>query len=81
MPTRFFFEPPRQKAKPRLNLKSLLVRCPTTSRLTDTGETIDEKLWPKARVKNKKFTCAHCGSVHSWTKEDVVLGRPLRDGR
>jgi hypothetical protein len=81
MPTRFFFEPPRPKTKSRPNIKSLLVRCPSTSRLTDTGQTIDEKLWPTARVKNQKFTCAHCGSVHSWTKTDVVLGRPVRDGR
>ena len=25
----------------------------------------------------KTVTCAHCGAVHSWTKADVVLGRPV----
>lgn len=57
-------------------MKSLLVRCPATSKLTDTGQTIAEKSWPTARLKNGKFTCTHCGSVHIWTKKDVILGRP-----
>jgi hypothetical protein len=56
----------------------LLVRCPSTSKLTDTGRTVKEKLWPTAKVKTQKFTCAHCGGVHTWTKDDVVLGRPLQ---
>jgi hypothetical protein len=78
-PVRFYFDPPRP-AKPKrgAGVKSLLVRCPTTSRLTDTGQTIDEKLWPEAKLKNQKVTCSHCGAVHSWAKKDVVLGRPLR---
>jgi len=53
------------------------VRCPSTSKLTDTGRTIEQKLWPAAKVKGQKFICAHCGAVHSWTKADVVLGRPV----
>jgi hypothetical protein len=77
MPTRFFFEPPRRpKAKPHLILKRLLVRCPSTSRLTDTGQTIEEVHWPTTKVKTQKIACVHCGGVHSWKKEDVVLGRP-----
>ena len=76
---RFYFDPPRP-AKPArgANIKSLLVRCPATSRLTDTGQTIDEQLWPTAKVKSQKVNCLHCGSVHSWTKKDVVLGRKTR---
>ena len=58
-------------------MKSLLVRCPSTSKLTDTGQTVDEKRWATARVKNQKLTCAHCGAVHTWTKKDVILGRPM----
>ena len=78
-PVRFFFDPPRRaKVKQGSTMKSLLIRCPTTSRLTDTGQTIEEKLWAAAKVKSQKLTCSHCGSVHSWTKKDVVLGRPLR---
>jgi hypothetical protein len=77
MPQRFYFEPPQRKAKAKIGIKSLLVRCPSTSRLTDTGRTIEEKLWPAAKVKRQKFTCAHCGKIHSWEKADVVLGRPI----
>jgi hypothetical protein len=58
-------------------MKSLLVRCPSTSKLTDTGRTIEEKRWSAAKVKTQKLTCAHCGKIHSWSKADVVLGRPL----
>jgi hypothetical protein len=78
MGTRFFFDPPRRrpKAKSGLNIKSLLVRCPSTSKLTDTGKTIEEKLWGTTKVKTQKLTCAHCGKVHTWTKQDVILGRP-----
>ena len=79
MAVRFYFDPPRPvKVNNRSSIKSLLVRCPATSRLTDTGQTIEEKLWPAAKVKNQKVSCSHCGSVHVWTKKDVVLGRPLR---
>jgi hypothetical protein len=59
-------------------MKSLLVRCPTTSKLTDTGQTVAEDLWPTAKVKSQKFNCSHCGRIHAWAKKDVVLGRPLR---
>ena len=77
MPSRFLFDRPRPRPKKgALNIKSLLVRCPSTSKLTDTGRTIEEKLWPDAKMKPQKFTCAHCGAVHNWTKADVVLGRP-----
>jgi hypothetical protein len=79
---RFFFDPPRRtKTKVGPSIKSLLVRCPSTSKLTDTGQTIEEKCWATARVKNQKFTCVHCGSVHAWTKKDVILGRPIRMSR
>jgi hypothetical protein len=78
MARRFYFDPPRRpKAKTGTDLKSLLVRCPSTSKLTDTGRTIEHKRWPAAKVVRQKFTCAHCGAVHSWTKEDVILGRPV----
>ena len=78
MATRFYFDPPRRpKIKAGANIKSMLVRCPSTSKLTDTGETIEERLWSTAKLKVQKFTCAHCGGVHTWRKGDVVLGRPI----
>jgi len=82
MATRFLFDPPRRpKAKVGPNLKSLLVRCPSTSKLTDTGQTMEEKRWRIARVKTQSFTCAHCGGIHTWTKKDVILGRPISINR
>ncbi len=56
-------------------MKRLLVRCPSTSKLTATGQTIKEELWADAKVKNQKFKCAHCGQTHTWAKKDVVLAR------
>jgi len=77
MARRFYFEPPQRRPKPKAgaDLKSLLVRCPSTAKLTDTGRTIEQKRWSGAKMKRQKFICAHCGAVHSWTKADVVLGR------
>ena len=75
----FYFGQPRPaKTKPGSNIKSVLVRCPTTSRLTDTGQTVEQDAWSSAEVKRQKVTCSHCGEVHTWEKKDVVLGRPVR---
>lgn len=78
METRFVFGAPKPvKVLPNGKIKSLLVRCPTTSKLTDTGKTIEEKLWPAIKLETDSFACTHCGQVHTWSKADVVLGRPL----
>jgi 5-methylcytosine-specific restriction endonuclease McrA len=77
METRFLFDPPRKPKPKGPTLKSLLVRCPTTSKLTDTGKTIEEERWATIKLKTQKLTCAHCGSVHAWSKDDVILGRPM----
>jgi hypothetical protein len=78
MATRFYFDPPRRRPKKNApSIKSLLVRCPSTSKLTDTGRTIEEQQWQTATVKAQKFTCVHCGKVHAWSKDDVILGRTI----
>jgi hypothetical protein len=64
---------PREKTGPVI--KRLLVRCPSTAKLTPTGQTIEEQLWADVKVKTQKVTCPHCHQVHSWTKKDVVLAR------
>lgn len=71
----YFGEPKLRKAPSAAIIKRLLVRCPATSRLTPTGQTIDEQLWTAARLKGGKFTCPHCHKPHSWKKSDVVLAR------
>jgi hypothetical protein len=75
MARRFYFEPAKRLAKPNAgaDLKNLLLHCPSTSKLTDTGRTIEQKLWPAAKVKRQKFGCAHRGAVHSWTKQTLCL--------
>jgi len=76
MAMRFYFDPPRRRPKkPGPTMRSLLVRCPSTSKLTDTGRTMEEKRWQTAKVKGQKVICSHCGKVHTWAKKDVILGR------
>ena len=73
---RYYFDKPRpRKEIPAIVIKRILVRCPATSRLTETGQTIDEQLWTGAKLKASRLTCPHCHRVHSWTKKDVVLAR------
>jgi len=64
---------PKEKTGPII--KRILVRCPSTAKLTPTGQTIEESLWATAKVKSHKISCPHCQQVHSWTKKDVVLAR------
>jgi len=56
-------------------IKRILVRCPSTAKLTATGQTVDEELWEQTKPKKHKVNCAHCAQVHDWTKKDVVLAR------
>ena len=56
-------------------IKRILVRCAATARLTNTGQTIEERLFDSMNLTNNEFTCVHCGQVHRWTKKDVVLAR------
>ncbi len=56
-------------------IKRILVRCPSTSKLTPTGETVEEALWDTTKLKLPRKTCPHCQQIHSWTKKDVVLAR------
>ena len=72
---KFFGPATPRKVKSGPIIKRLLVRCPSTAKLTPTGRTIDEKLWAAAKVKNQKFACPHCRQTHTWTKKDVVLAR------
>jgi hypothetical protein len=66
--------PPTAKKKGPI-IKRILVRCPSTAKLTPTGQTIEEQLWPTTKVKSQRLGCSHCGQVHTWNKKDVVLAR------
>jgi hypothetical protein len=56
-------------------IKRILVRCPATSKLTPTGQTVEEEAWGETKLKEHKVTCPHCRGTHAWTKKDVVLAR------
>lgn len=56
-------------------IKRVLVRCPSTAKLTVTGQTVEEDNWGQTKLKQHKGTCPHCQGTHSWTKKDVVLAR------
>jgi hypothetical protein len=55
--------------------KRVLVRCPATSKLIPTGQTVEEELWPDTKLKEHKAPCPHCRGTHAWAKKDVVLAR------
>src|SRR4029077_7652041 len=59
-------------------IKRLLIRCPSTAKLTPSGQTIREDLWIKAKIKTTKLNCPHCGESHNWSKIDVCLARETR---
>jgi hypothetical protein len=71
----FYFAEPATPRKAPTTSRRLLIRCPATSRLVATGQTIEEALWPATRSKSGKTTCPHCDKVHSWAKKDVILAR------
>jgi len=56
-------------------IKRILVRCPSTGKLTPTGRTVEEAAWEQTTLERPRLTCPHCRQVHSWTKKDVVLAR------
>jgi hypothetical protein len=56
-------------------IKRILVRCPSTAKLTPTGQTVEEESWGDTKLKEHKVTCPHCQGKHAWTKKDVVLAR------
>jgi hypothetical protein len=72
--TKFFLA--RSQKKPTgAVIKRVLVRCPSTGKLTATGQTTNDEAWPKVRFKPPSGNCPHCRRDHSWKKEDVILAR------
>jgi hypothetical protein len=71
----FFMTPAAPKTPKGPIIKRLLIRCPSTAKLTPSGQTIKEELWADAKIKSHRLSCPHCQQVHTWTKKDVVLAR------
>ena len=57
------------------DIKRILVRCSRTAKLILTGQTVKESEFESMRLTNNKLTCIHCGEVHRWSRENVVLAR------
>ncbi len=49
------------------------VRCPKTSMPVDTGLHSSQDAWQTTDYTNKRFLCAACGEVHTWSKPDAWL--------
>jgi len=58
-----------------LATKRILVRCPSTGKLSPTGKVVKEALWDETKLKLPRLACPHCREIHAWTKKDVVLAR------
>jgi hypothetical protein len=56
-------------------IKRILMRCPSTGKLIETGRTVKEAAWESTKLDRPRLTCPHCRQVHKWTKKDVVLAR------
>lgn len=56
-------------------LKRILVRCPSTAKLTPTGQTVEEDAWGDTKLAATKVSCPHCSGSHPLKKADVVLAR------
>lgn len=73
---RYYFGKPRPRTlQANAHTKRLLVRCPETARLAETGQTIEEEDWVATKLRSDRLICPHCQKVHIWTKKDVVLAR------
>jgi hypothetical protein len=68
---------PRRSVSPSKGpvIRRILVRCSRTSKLQDTGLTIDEGKFATTTFRNARVSCEHCGQVHYWTAKEVVLAR------
>jgi hypothetical protein len=56
-------------------LRRILVRCPGTAKLFDTGLTTKATEFAAIKVTDNELPCSFCGKVHRWAQENVVLGR------
>ena len=52
-------------------MQNLLVTCPKTGKLADTGFTMDRAAFETAPLEGNAFECGHCGDYHAWTKVDI----------
>ena len=54
--------------------RPLLIRCPRTNRLIETGVAIDPMTYESGTFLNNSSGCPYCGEAHTWSKENTLLG-------
>ena len=57
-----------------MTVRSLLIRCPRTNRLIDTGAATDPRTYESGTFLNNSTGCPYCGEMHTWSKENTLLG-------
>ncbi len=53
-------------------VKNLMVICPTTGKVADTGFSMDAERLAAATLEGNAFECGHCFEFHAWTKADLI---------
>ena len=56
-----------------MQLRQLLIKCPTTHRLIFTGVATDQSGYDAGSFTNNSTVCPHCGQTHVWSKENTLL--------
>ena len=58
-------------------MPALMIKCPTTKKLTPTGFAMDKTSFedPTNRLFSNQSQCVHCGQMHMWDKKDAVLAQ------
>ena len=54
-------------------MRRILLLCPRTGRAVDTGVTAMRPLLPDYVPRNGHTFCPHCGRIHRWHRDRLVL--------
>ena len=57
-----------------MKARPILIRCPATQRLIPTGIVTDQRTYESGTFLNNSTQCPHCGELHTWSKENTLLG-------
>jgi phage terminase large subunit GpA-like protein len=53
-------------------MPSLMIKCPSTKKLVNTGMNTDRASFERSDYRNNTVPCPHCGHAHTWSKQDVA---------
>lgn len=54
-------------------MPTLLIKCPTTEKIVDTGHQTNKDAFDRGTYKLSGTIgpCPHCGATHAWSNKDV----------